>query len=384
MAFVFAKVKIYGILYIISRRPYMIKIEDNDIIAIARKGTTDTREYFEIYRYDIDDNKFRDITADVSELTGNKMSTAKGHNGEIIMNGGGVDLGRELMQNMHMASNRVHGVETEHDSTYYFNKPKIEVHAYNKKNEAQQEAYSIISNGWDSPNVSQLEHVLPTGEQRDQIIAGVVNKAGLNDNIETSVKAVESDPYIFKYMSENMRNEPQVADKHLEKTGYNAEYRSIGAELKNNDEYMEAKIKEGHQALFRSASENVRNNPEIAKEVVKDSWYALGQCGDELRNNKQFVLDVVKVEPRAIDSAGDGIKQLCSVSGDNNIKTLETAIDIEKKGLKVSNEKSVFEQKEKIDLAEKISSEFAEKDRIKNEYYSKLGGGQSQERKMKM
>ena len=339
----------------------MIKLNDNDIIAIARKGTTDTREYFEVYKYDIDDNRFRDITADVSELTGNKMSTAKGHNGEIIMNGGGVDLGRELMQNMHMASNRVHGVETEHDSTYYFNKPKIEVHAYNKKNEAQQEAYSIISNSWDSPNVSQLEHVLPFGEQRDQIIAGVVNKAGLNDNVETSVKAVENDPYIFKYMSENMRNEPQVVDKHLEKTGFSAEYKSIGAELKNNDEYMEAKIKEGHQALFRSASENIRNNPEIAKDVVKDSWYALGECGDNLRNDKQFVLDVIKQEPRAFNSAGSDIKQLCSVSGDDNIKTLEAAINIEKKGHKVNNNISVFEQKEKIELAEKMSEELTHK-----------------------
>lgn len=224
----------------------------------------------------------------------------------------------------------------------------------------------------------------------------------LKDYQEWDTNFIGDNP--IELLNDELKNDIEVGMKVLELQRMN-DIQFLGERLRDDKDFMikacevsvaaymsrfDTAVERGEEVEIWAdypleyASDRLKSDKEFIVKVVEFDKINISLVGDDLRYDKEVLLAAVKVDNEALQYAEEKVIELVEVSGGDVVKVLEAAIDLEKRGHEIKSDISVLEQKERIDLADKISTEFSEKDKIKEDYYNKLSGGQSQEKKMKI
>lgn len=229
--------------------------------------------------------------------------------------------------------------------------------------------------------------------------------SSIKDDKGLVIKTIEksnSAILIFDGLNDELKNDPEIALAAMERR---VRFEDCGERLKSDKEFILGHIsKNPEERISYSINEELKNDKEFVQTVYELSPVNI-MLGEGLKNDTEFILKMTLESKHTIPfefdifAGGEGVLSQASshiqcnigasfdhlkISKEEQIEYLQALNHMEKQNINIDYSTSIFEQKQVVDLAEKIASELEEKNKIKDGYYNKLGGGQSQEKRIKL
>jgi hypothetical protein len=319
-----------------------MKLENEDLLVVVLKNVSSNgmNRYFEVYKYNFEDNNFKNVTYDVSDITEYKISRANNSKqyGCLIVGGVGMNMSKALIDTLYKKYNLQNPSEIQDQKYDSFNKDTLVLNIANKDNKTDKKYYNLISSPFFQPTT---DNMIDFFRDRDSLKEYI-----LKNNLHTDKDFISQNAKFLKFADESLKNDKDFVTGIIKKSYFTSDlFTFLPNKYLEDKEFIKQVVAKDSSALAYKC-EKIINDKQFMSELIgiRTNSYMYG--GKTITDDAKLTLKACLKEPYMINHSSQRLRTLCYEK--DPIKVLNSLILQEKLQMSMVKKPEVTTKRHKI------------------------------------